>query len=60
MRRDYVVEVRGDVMLEVDGPMLKHGIQDVHGWTPEVPKRVAERPDQHLLEQGWQLFSQPT
>ena len=44
----------------VDGPMLKHGIQDVHGWTLEVPKRVAERPDQHLLEQRWQLFSQPT
>ena len=59
VRRDYVVEVRPDVLLEVDGPMLKHGIQDVHGWTLELPKRRDERPDQDLLEQRWQAFSTP-
>jgi putative restriction endonuclease len=58
VRRDYVVEVRADVLIEVDGPMLRHGIQDVHGWTLEVPKRVAERPDQDLLEQRWRVFNQ--
>jgi putative restriction endonuclease len=58
VRRDYVVEVRADVLLEVDGPMLKHGIQDVHGWTLAVPKRLDERPDQDLLEQRWRAFSQ--
>jgi len=58
VRRDYVVEVRADVLLEVDGPMLKHGIQDVHGWSLEVPQRVADRPDQELLEQRWRAFSQ--
>ena len=58
VRRDYVVEVRADVLLEVDGPMLEHGIQDVDGWTLEVPKRVADRPDQELLEQRWRAFSQ--
>jgi putative restriction endonuclease len=57
VRRDHVVEVRADVRLEVDGPMLKHGIQDVHGWTLEVPNRVADRPDQDLLELRWRSFS---
>jgi putative restriction endonuclease len=37
--------------------MLKHGIQDVHGWTLELPKRVNERPDQELLEQRWRSFA---
>ena len=57
VRPDYVVEVRADVLLEVDGPMLKHGIQDVHGWRLELPKRSADRPDQHLLAQRWSAFS---
>ena len=59
VRRDYVVEVRPDVLLEVDGPMLRHGIQDVHGWTLELPKRISERPDQDLLEQRWRAFAHP-
>lgn len=57
VRRDYVVEVRADVLLEIDGPMLRHGIQDVHGWVLELPKRGVDRPDQDLLEQRWQAFS---
>ena len=57
VRPDYVVEVRADVLLEVDGPMLRHGIQDVHGWTLEVPKRLLDRPDRDLLAQRWQVFS---
>jgi putative restriction endonuclease len=56
IRPDYVVEVRPDVMLEVDGPMLRHGLQDVHGWNLELPKRVAERPDRELLAQRWTSF----
>ncbi len=56
VRPDYVVEVRADVLLEVDGPMLKHGIQDVHGWALELPKRAGDRPDRDLLEQRWQAF----
>ncbi len=56
VRADYVVEVRPDVLLEVDGPMLKHGIQDVHGWTLELPKRIGDRPDRELLAQRWVTF----
>ena len=51
------VEVRPDVLVEVDGPMLRHGIQDVHGWTIELPKRAVDRPDRDLLEQRWRTFT---
>ncbi len=57
VRPDYVVEVRADVLLEVDGPMLRHGIQDVHGWNLELPRRVLDRPDRDLLAQRWASFA---
>jgi putative restriction endonuclease len=53
---DYVVEVRADVLREIDGPMLRHGIQDVHGWSLELPKRLADRPDRELLAQRHSRF----
>lgn len=56
VRPDYVVQVRPDVLLEVDGPMLEHGIQAVHGWRLELPKAVKERPDRGLLEQRYEAF----
>jgi putative restriction endonuclease len=31
VRPDYVVEVRIDILEEVDGPMLKHGLQEFQG-----------------------------
>ncbi len=57
VRPDYVVEVRADVRLEVDGPMLRHGLQDVHGWTIQLPQRAADRPDRTLLAQRWSVFT---
>ncbi len=56
VRPDYVVEVRADVLLEVDGPMLRHGLQDVHGWSIQLPERAADRPDRDLLAQRWSAF----
>ncbi|MBC7680259.1 MAG: HNH endonuclease [Pseudorhodobacter sp.] len=57
IRSDYVVQIRSDVLLEVDGPMLKHGIQAVHDTRLELPARVAERPDRDLLAQRFAAFS---
>ncbi len=56
IRPDYRIEVREDVLSEVDGPMLRHGLQDVHGWRLEVPKRVVERPDHDRLAQRYERF----
>lgn len=57
IRRDYVVEVREDILAEVDGPMLRHGLQDVHGWNIELPRRNADRPDQELLAARYRFFA---
>ena len=60
VRPDYVVQVRADVLEEVDGPMLRHGLQDVHGWRLELPTRLVDRPDRELLRQRWSTFTAPT
>lgn len=57
IRPDYVVEVRPDVLLEVDGPMLKHGLQDVHGWRLQLPTRAADHPERGALAARYAAFS---
>ncbi|MGH8251369.1 MAG: HNH endonuclease [Steroidobacteraceae bacterium] len=50
VRPDYVIEVRRDLLEEVDGPVLKHALQGLHGRTIEVPRRAALKPDRDRLE----------
>lgn len=57
VRPDYVVQVRADVLLEQDGPMLKHGIQAVHDARLVLPAKLAERPDRDLLAQRFATFT---
>jgi putative restriction endonuclease len=54
---EYRVHVRGDVLAEVDGPMLKFGLQEMDGRTLMVPRRVGERPDQSRLERRYLEFA---
>ena len=56
IRPDYVLEVREDVLEAVDGPMLKHGLQAVHGGQLHVPRRVEQRPDRELLDERYEAF----
>jgi len=52
-----VVEIRADLLHEVDGPMLLHGLQGHHGQPLRVtPSDVSERPDRELLEQRYEEF----
>jgi len=44
VRPDYVVDIRGDVLLEEDGPTLQHALQGLHGELIILPKRRVERP----------------
>jgi putative restriction endonuclease len=53
---DYRVEVRLDVLNEVDGPMLKHGLQGFHGGALWVPARKAHKPDPRFLEERYAMF----
>ena len=53
----YTVEIRRDLLEEIDGPMLRHGLQEHHGRKLMVLPRVrAERPDQSLLEISYERF----
>jgi len=54
---DYQIRVNEAVLAEVDGPMLRHGIQEFHQKGLMVlPDRRSERPDRTLLEQRFQAF----
>lgn len=54
---DLVVEIREDLLHEVDGPMLEYGLKERHGQPLMVlPKTRAERPDRKLLEWSYQQF----
>ena len=49
VRPDYVIELRQDVLEEVDGPMLVHGLQGWDGMPLRVPRHAALRPDRSRL-----------
>lgn len=50
VRPDYVIQIRKDVLLESDGPMLKHGLQGLHDKRIYVPSRADQRPNRDSLE----------
>ena len=53
----YEVRVNARVLAEVDGPMLRHGIQEFHRQRlMVVPERRSEQPDPILLEERYQRF----
>ncbi|SCE69825.1 HNH endonuclease [Micromonospora mirobrigensis] len=56
IRPDHVVEVRPDIRKEVDGPMLRHGIQDMHGRRIGLPSERSARPDRDRLEVRYETF----
>jgi putative restriction endonuclease len=56
VRPDLVVQVRTDVLREIDGPMLRHGIQEMHGVRLTVPHQRSARPDPERLDQRYEEF----
>lgn len=58
IRPDLVVQIRRDLLGEIDGPMLRHGLQDRHGERLRVlPRSRRERPATDLLEQRYERFA---
>ena len=53
---DYIIEVRRDVLEEIDGPMLKYGIQEMHGNRIILPRTGDKRPDRDLLAERFEIF----
>lgn len=56
IRPDLVVDVREDILAEIDGPMLRHGIQEMKGVQLTVPRARAARPDRQRLEERYEQF----
>ena len=46
---NYKVAVSKPILEEVDGPMLKHGIQEMDGIQLSIPKSPGERPNPDFL-----------
>ena len=55
---DGRTEVRRDILEEVDGPMLLHGIQAMHGVRIRMPRSARARPDRDALAMRFERFRQ--
>lgn len=53
---DARVHVRPDILHEVDGPMLKHGLQELHGARLVLPHRFPDRPNADFLAERYEAF----
>ncbi len=47
---DYTVKIRGDILEEIDGPMLRYGLQEMHNNKLILPSKRKDWPDQERLE----------
>jgi len=50
------VRINSKLLNEVDGPMLKHGLQNMHGSIICVPRSATARPDSERLDQRYEEF----
>jgi putative restriction endonuclease len=53
---DYVIHLRRDVLEEIDGPMLRHGLQEIHETRIHVPRRESLRPHRDYLAERFERF----
>jgi hypothetical protein len=57
IRPDYVVQIHHRLLDEIDGPMLRHGLQGHHGQNlMRLPARRADRPDVDRLTHRYDQF----
>lgn len=56
VRPDHVVEIRADILEEIDGTMLRHGLQDHHGSKLILPRAPRDRPSSDRLELRYEQF----
>ena len=56
IRPDLQVEVRSDILEEVDGPMLRYGLQACDKQQLLVPRRPGDKPRPEFLDERYQQF----
>lgn len=57
IRPNYRIVVRPDIMEEKDGPMLRHGLQEINDSTLIVPRHTNSRPDPERLRERYESFA---
>ncbi len=55
---DYVVRIDAALLAETDGPMLRHGLQEMDGRRIGVPTSPKQRPDRDRLATRFKRFMQ--
>ena len=53
---DYLVEIREDILEEIDGPMLKYGLQSAHQQKIILPRKDIMKPNKQWLDIRYQRF----
>jgi putative restriction endonuclease len=53
---EYTVHLDKDLLDEVDGPMLRHGLQEMHGRSLILPIKPTELPDRERLSVRFERF----
>jgi len=53
---DLLIHVRKDILREVDGPMLEHGLKGMADRTIAVPRSIDQRPNAEFLDERFQRF----
>jgi len=53
---DLKIELRTDILNEIDGPMLQHGLQGFHDAVIRVPRERHLRPNPDFLAERYALF----
>jgi len=53
---DGIIHIRADLLAESDGPMLQHGLKDMHRGRISIPRRSSDRPNQDALADRFAQF----
>ena len=53
---DFIAEIRQDILNETDGPMLRYGLQEMHGKKIWLPRRLQDKPNQDALSERYSKF----
>ena len=53
---DFTVHLREDVLRQHDGPMLEHGLKQMHGLRIELPRNRAQWPNREYLRLRFERF----
>lgn len=56
IRPDYTIQVREDLLKEFDGPVLQHGIKNLHGNKLNIPRSADLKPGKTYLEWRYERF----